>query len=367
MRILHVLLTLRDGGIQNFLLSLAPMQVKMGNEVIIMVIDKESNEYSVQQKKKLEDNNIYVYSLNRIVGDKVSSFKTILKARRLIKEIKPDIINSHASICHVISSLSSLGMKTIHCCTIHSAPEEWTLLTKILNFKKPLIYCSDSALKLRGQNGEPMIAINNGIDIDNIRTNHVVNLHNELNIPPNDKIVVLVGSARPPKNYPFLIRIVEKLQDSNIHFCICGGSYKVPQKTSSNNNFISLEQFNNYKNIHLLGTRNDIPAILNGANVYLSCSIKEGLPISALEAFVMGIPCVLSPILQHTSIAEGVSECYIPKAFDEQSFIDALNDALKCNIGHDSIFKNRKSILQKFSIERCAREYIDFYQQLLNK
>ncbi len=367
MRIVHILPSLKGGGIQNFIFSLAPRLVQMGNEVIIMVTDEDNIEYSIRQKKILEQCHIRVINLNRKIGSRISIIRTIRLARKHLKALKANVINSHGIICHTIATISSIGLKSKHCCTIHSAPETWSKFSKIINYNKPLIYCSDSAYILRGQKGNPMIAINNGIDFEKVSTSEIINLRDELNIPKEDKIVVLVGSTRPPKNYPFLIKVVEKIKNNHIHFCICGGSYKVGRNSSNNKNYISTEQFEKYDNIHLLGLRDDVMAILNGSDVYMSCSIREGLPISALEAFSSGIPCVLSPIMQHTTIAEGIAECYIPKAFTEESFIDSIYQALNCTLDHNTIYEQRKLALQKFSIERCAKEYNDFYYQLLKK
>ncbi len=367
MKIVHILPSLKGGGIQNFIFSLAPRLVQMGNEVIIMVTDEDNIEYSNHQKKMLEQCNIRVINLNRKIGSRISFLRTIRLARKSLKAINADIINTHGTICHTIAAFSSIGLRCKHCCTIHSAPETWSKFTKIINRNKPLIYCSNSALILRGQKGSPMIAINNGIDYEKVCTSKTVNLRDELNIPKEDKVVVLVGSTRPPKNYPFLIKVVEKIKNQHIHFCICGGSYKVERNSGNNKNYISTVQFEKYDNIHLLGLRDDVMAILNGSDVYMSCSIREGLPISALEAFASGIPCVLSPIMQHTTIAEGIAECYIPQEFTETSFIDSIHQALNCALDHKTIYNQRELALQKFSIERCAREYNDFYYKLLKK
>lgn len=366
MKIVHMLPSLKGGGIQNLIFSLAPEQKNLGNDITIIVTDEDNNNYSNAKKKQLEESGIKIYNLNRIVSDKLSFFSALNKCRKIIKKITPDIVNTHGVICHIIGSLSTKGLKTVHCCTIHSAPEHWSYLVKIIVGKKPLIFCSDSALTLRGQTGSQMIAINNGINVNLARTDIIVDLRDELNLASEDKLVILVGSQRPPKNYPFLIKIVERLKNPHIHFCICGGNYKVTNSGGTNNkNYISTEIFEQYSNIHLLGIRDDVPEILNGSNIYLSCSIKEGLPISALEAFFAGIPCVLSPIIQHISISEGIQECYIPKKFDEDSFIEAIGKALASKKTHTEIYNERETALQKFTIAKCAKKYIDFYSGLI--
>lgn len=366
MRILHVLASLKGGGIQNFLVSLAPEQINLGNEVFVLVIDEDNIDYSASLQLKLNKSNILVYHLNRKISSKWSTLKSILRTRKIIHSIDPDIVNTHGVLSHVFGSIATVFTNYKHCCTIHSAPEHWSIVSKMLIGKKPLIYCSDAALVLRGQLGFPMIAINNGVDLNAVRTNSLVGLKKDLGLNESVKLVVLVGSLRPEKNYSFLIKIVEKINDPNIHYCICGGIYKVENSGSNNRYFISTEQFSKYSNIHFLGLRTDVPAILNECDVYLSCSIREGLPISALEAFICGIPCVLSPIYQHKAISDGIANCYIPVNFDSESFANSICQALSCKESHDSIYEKRKNNLRRFDICRCAKQYVEFYNKLLN-
>lgn len=366
MKIVHMLNSLKGGGIQNFILSLVPEQVRMGHDVSVIVTDEDDLAYSQKNKEYLQEAGASVFHLNRKVSDKVSFFKTWIKASKLIAKINPDIVNSHGIYCHNASSFAELGKNIRHCCTIHSAPESWSWLTKLMNRNTPLIFCSDAALKLRGQSSSMMEAINNGVEMERIRVSDYVDLHKDLGIPKDDKVVVLVGSTRPEKNYQLLIKIVEDIKDEHIHFCICGGQYKVNRKGGNNKNYISLEPFKKHRNIHLLGLRSDVPAVLNGADVYLSCSTREGLPISALEGFFSGIPCVLSPIIQHKMIADGVAYCFIPQNFDSESFIKSIYEALKCVESHNVIYSSRKEALKRFLIDRCAEEYVEFYKKILN-
>lgn len=367
MKITHILPSLKGGGIQNFIFSLIPEQVGLGHEVSVIVTDEDNIEYSNNKKKELEAIGVNVCNLDRKISDKISFFTTWFSCRRTVSLLNPDIVNSHGVYCHNAAAFATWGTKVRHCCTIHSAPEVWSSLTKLMNKNVPLIFCSDAALMLRGQECKMMSAINNGVDKSKIRVKDKVDLHQELGIPLGEKIIVLVGSTRPPKNYPFLMDIVRALNNEKIHFCICGGQYKVDRKGSNNDSYIDLEPFSRIPNIHLLGLRSDVPAILNGADAYLSCSVREGLPISALEGFFSGIPCVLSPIIQHKMIAEGVDSCFIPNDFKAEDFVVCINHALNSTESHDVIYERRKDTLKKFGIDRCAKEYIDFYAKILNE
>ena len=53
------------------------------------------------------------------------------------------------------------------------------------------------------------------------------------------------------------------------------------------------------KKVLLLGTRNDVPDILQAMDAFLLPSFSEGLPVSAIEAQATGLPCYISNTVSH--------------------------------------------------------------------
>ncbi|HJG07524.1 MAG TPA: glycosyltransferase family 4 protein [Megamonas hypermegale] len=357
MVILHITNCLRGGGIQNFLLSLLPEQVSIGHRVLLIVIEKYDYDYCFHLEKLLRDNGVIVIRLNKIRSNKVSFFKSLIRCCRIVNEIKPNIVNTHGEMSHVYGSICTLGRNIKQIITIHNAPEVWPISARILCKNKPLVFCSEAAYRLRKQVGQNMITINNGVSEKIVRTCKRVDIREELNLKKTDKIIILVGSMRPQKNYLFLKELVDQMKDLSIHFCICGGSY--------GEGYVEAKEFSSYNNIHCLGLRSDVSAIENGADLFLSCAKFEGLPIAVLEAYFNGIPCVLSPIVQHENISN-VYNVYIPKDFKAKSFIDCIYIALSNTESHEAILNKRKSQIEQYSIKNTAIKYIEFYNKILN-
>lgn len=357
MKIVHLIHSLRGGGIQNFILSLAPEQVKTKNDVTVIVIDKYDSDYCYHLHNLLTEHNAKVIKLNKIRGSKLSLIKAIRSCQSYIKAIKPDIINTHSEIAHLYGGLISICTNTPQVITVHNAPEIWNNVLKIICKNKPLIFCSQAAFKLRQQESKLMTSIDNGISRDIIHSNHVTNLRKEFNLEEDNKVIILAGSLRPQKNYHFLIDIIQNLSNNKYHFFICGGG-----KIDEGN--INPNDFKQYNNIHFLGLRSDVSAIENGADLFLSCAKFEGLPIAVLEAYFNGIPCVLSPIEQHKKIA-GVAKVWIPNSFTGKEFVRSINEALNCTLDHDTIYQERKKQIEYYSIERTANKYMDFYKKVI--
>lgn len=358
MKILHIADCLRGGGIQNFLLSLLPEQVKLGHEVVLVVIERYDYDYCYRLDKLLASHGVKVISLGKIKHNKCSMMITIMKCRNVIRKYSPDIVNTHGMMSHTYGAVAVFGRNIPHVITVHNAPEVWPKSCKLLCKDKPLIFCSVSAYDLRKQSSYKMVIIENGISPDIVKCTDKVDLRKELSLGQSDKVIVLVGSLRPQKNYEFLKSIVDKANDPSLHFCICGGNY--------GEGYVPASVFDGYeKNIHLLGLRSDVSAIENCADLFLSCALFEGLPIAVLEAYFNGVPCVLSPIPQHVQIAS-VSQVWIPEDFSAKAFLSTIYEALGSNQSHAAIYEERKSQINKYSINNTGRQYLVFYNEIIN-
>lgn len=357
MKIAHILATLGTGGIQGFVYSLTYEQAKLGHEVIVIITDLCDTEHSFQQETFLKDNKVKVYRLNRAKGKKIQLIKTLTKCRSLIDLIKPDIINSHGTLWHLFGAVACIGKKYRQICTVHNTPEKWSGLVNFFCKNKPIICCSKAAYEGRIQKNKIAYCIENGISPYIVRTKEKTNLRHDYALLPTDKVIVSIGNLRPQKNYKNLINLAKILDGSEFHFFICGGNFGGPA-------YDDPSLYEGYRNLHCLGPRKDISAIENGADLFLSSSTFEGLPIAVLEAYFNGIPCVLSPIPQHIDISK-VPYVWIPKDFETESFVDTIKQALESSLSHEEIYEQRKPYLEHYSITRAAKEYILAYQAVI--
>ena len=358
MKIVHIVHSLRGGGIQNFLLSLASEQANSGDKVAIIVIDKFDSEYCSNLEKVLLNHKVNVYRLNKTRGNKLSLLKAIYKCAWIIHKISPDIVNTHSEIGHLYGSIATLITSIPQVVTVHNAPEKWNKILTCLCKNRPIIFCSQAAYELREQESYLMTAIDNGISRDIVHSKEIIDLRTEYNLNKNDKIIISVGSLRPQKNYIFIKDIVDLMKDDSYHFFICGGG-------AAKECIDEIKILEQYKNIHFLGLRNDVSAIENAADLFLSCAKFEGLPIAVLEAYFNGIPCVLSPIEQHMKISN-VDFVWIPKNFTPTEFVNTIHQALQQKSEHNLIYEKRKKQIAYYSIERTVQEYKTFYERILN-
>ena len=358
MKIVHILASLGSGGIQGFVFSLAYEQSKLGHEVMIVVTEVCDNDHSLMQENILKENGVVVVRLNRHLANKKETLITLFRCRWVVSRFHPDVVNSHATMWHLYGAIACALKPYNQVCTIHNTPERWSWIVRLLCGRKPIICCSKSAYDGRLQKNKRVIAIPNGISPELVRTIEIVDLRKECGLPETTKVVVSVGNMRPAKNYNNLVTLAQILEKTDIHFFICGGNHGGPA-------YDDPTLYEGFSHLHCVGTRSDVSAIENAADLFLSSSIFEGLPIAVLEAYFNGIPCVLSPIVQHKDIAE-MPMVWIPKDFSPEAFVNSIKEAITVTSTHDEIYEARRPYLEKYSITRTAREYMAFYQECIN-
>jgi glycosyltransferase involved in cell wall biosynthesis len=242
---------------------------------------------------------------------------------------------------------------------VHNAPEEWSDMTRRFNQHTPSIYCSYSALDLNPKRDCLSIAIQNGIPklkIDD-RAIPILKQFNNNGVP--HRFVLCVGRLSKQKNYDMVCEVAQHFEDKNVHFLVCG----IKQETAEQD----LENFNKIPNIHYLGTKTqeEVYSLMDNCDCFFNASLWEGLPITVLEAFFSGIPCVLSDIPPHIEIGTDMPYCYISSLDSKESFIHNIDKALTHTESKREMLAARQPFLRKYSIATTANNYVDFYHKVL--
>jgi glycosyltransferase involved in cell wall biosynthesis len=175
-------------------------------------------------------------------------------------------------------------------------------------------------------------------------------------------LVIAVGQLRPQKNYAMAIgaiaEVAARFQDLNIHYVICGAGLEQP--------FLSAlaSAIHIQGRVHFLGARTDVSSLVNAADLFLSTSAHEGLPLAVLEAMATNTPLLLSPISEHRDIAECVPGCHFYCDKGPANLAETLAVLLSAR-PEDNLFQSRTHVVQAYSIDRCALRYAELYEAAL--
>jgi glycosyltransferase involved in cell wall biosynthesis len=117
-------------------------------------------------------------------------------------------------------------------------------------------------------------------------------LRHELNLAPEDRLVVAVGNLYPVKGHRFAVEALALLRERHprLHLAIAGrGDLAEALRQQAEERGVAAR-------LHLLGLRADISNVLAGADAFVLPSLSEGLPLALLEAMFSGCPIVASDV-----------------------------------------------------------------------
>jgi len=136
---------------------------------------------------------------------------------------------------------------------------------------------------------EQLVVIRNGIDAERYCADLPGRAYRvALEVEPDDELLVAVGELRAQKNYPALLQAVAALRGRRSRLrCLIAG--EGPERAALQT-IIAREGLADC--VRLLGDRDDVPALLSAADLFVMTSLYEGCPYSLLEAMAVGVPVV---------------------------------------------------------------------------
>lgn len=104
------------------------------------------------------------------------------------------------------------------------------------------------------------------------------------------KLILSVGALVRRKGYDLLLKAVARLEDEDVHVAIAGqGPWEDHLRTGVRE--LALEG-----RVHLLGRRDDIPALLADTDLFVLASRNDSLPNAMLEAMAAGVPVLVTTV-----------------------------------------------------------------------
>lgn len=132
---------------------------------------------------------------------------------------------------------------------------------------------------------------NNGVDTETLKTRAKMRdiYRKELGVT-DSPVFGHVARFIPIKNHEFLIDVFANLvrELPNAQLLLLGDGPTRPKIENK------VKELHLEKNVHFLGVRSDVSELLAAMDVFVFPSIKEGLPVSVVEAQATGLPVLLS-------------------------------------------------------------------------
>jgi len=181
----------------------------------------------------------------------------------------------------------------------------------------------------------------------------------EIGVPENAFVILSIGELNDNKNHETIIKALSKLNNTNVHYVICG---KGPLENHLKN---LAEKLCIKKQVHLLGYRHDIAEICKVADVFAFPSKREGLGIAALEAMASGLPIVTSNIHGILDYSINGKTGYTCTPTDVAGFAKAINYLINNKELRIKMGRYNSEFVRMFDINETMIKMTNIYEKVI--
>ncbi|MFT3980376.1 MAG: glycosyltransferase family 4 protein [Ferruginibacter sp.] len=301
------------------------------------------------------------------------------KVKQWMQEQDIDLVHAHgtranSNVFRAAKSLQKPLVYTIHGWSFHV--DQPFLIKKIRvageNF---LVSRSDLNISVSVSNQQTgkdtlrkfnSVVINNGIDENKFNADGVYpDLRKELGIPADAVLSLFVARFTNHKQPLTLIKAFKKALESNPGlYLLMVGDGDQKQEALQIVNEAGLAG-----RILFQPFRQDVPAVLAAADIFILPSLWEGLPIGLLEAMSMGKAIIASNVDGTTDIIEHSKNGYLIELDDMEEKLPAAILSMSADADRRQQLgrQARETVKHNFNAASMTRQIENEYQKLLNK
>lgn len=339
------------------------------------------NQFSLGFKETIDQTFCSLFQHDVLVDKDIRGFHgdgSILKMLKLVKELvnknKYDVVHIHSGLTGLIFIISifpfrlALLKRTVF--TLHTSYNLLRFRNKILVTLTMFIVskvcpCSKSSLDsipkpIQGYIQEKTFMIVNGFNHHRIDIIKNGNRSNQLFSKDCGLKLVCVGALNDNKNQFSLLKAVDNLEISGELVFLGDGPKKQALELLANNLSTKI-------NVVFKGQLSRDLAIehMLEADIFVSLSKGEGMPISVLEAMYSECFLILSNISSHKEISPPTGTCIFVDSDHNNEIVDAINLSQKNTRGlRANALLASKYVLKNYSVTAMLNSYYQIYQML---
>jgi len=296
-------------------------------------------------------------------------FQLLLRLYRWFRKERPSVVHTHLFTADSWARAAAIMARIPGIfCTIHSAndwkPKPYIIIDRILAlFSSKVIACSKSIGKVleseHGIAGKRIVIISNGIDINRFKNVTPVDLSSIFSIDDRVVKMVIIGRLHSVKGHLDILPVLAGLKNEglNFHLLIIGDG-GLRDKIEERVHELRLQN-----HVTLAGFRKDIPGILASSDVALIPSRWEGLPLSLLEAMMMGNAVAASAVGGIPDVIDDGENGFLFKPGDYDAMADKVRKLIvDGNLRKLFADRARKRVEAKYSAEAVCYGYESLYR-----
>lgn len=371
-RVAHLIDSLKVGGAQKLQVSFA--RAARGRDLSMTIISLAN----ATDTPVLEELGAIQVPIVTFPVKKLFNYEHLSKLYRFFRENDFDVLQTHLCAANILGPLIGrvCGIPVI--ATLHSASFD-------PRFYKKGRYMLESRMLRHGATRivgvGHVVAEANQSRVGNRRINVIPNAivatgqssteerqHKRsemLNSAPHADTVIFisVGRLSLPKAYPDLVHAFASVHSAQpATKLVIVGSGQMHDELAA-----LIRDLNLNDCVTLFGQRSDVAALLNAADVYVSSSHWEGLPVAILEAMSAGLPIVSTSVGDIPRVVSSDSGILVPPR-DIKNLAHAMIELARNPERRKQMGANARAyVYRHHSPETWIDQYISLYQELLSR
>ncbi len=296
-----------------------------------------------------------------------------LRAARTIRAIRPDLAHVHlvgysleAAIATGLARVPSVG----HLHTVFT-PEGLTGINRnVLRYLRPLyrhgnlICLTEAARQVFGAHGIAAHVVHNAVDLAAF-DRRLRDLPRALPDNSTPK-VVLLARLSPEKCPGMFVRAAAQVlcgSTPGAEFYIAGEDGPLTGEVRK-----QIAELGVGGHVHMLGHRNDVPAVLRDCHVVCLTSREEGFPVVLIEAGAAAKPCVVTDTTGVREVVEDGRTGFVVPVGDHGALADRVvrlltDPPLRQRLGQQA----RRRVEERFNPAVQAERTMEVYRQVLRR
>lgn len=296
---------------------------------------------------------------------------------RAIADTGADLVHTQLEFANILGTLAARRLGIPAVATLHTLdrPRPWSrdavryrLMARVLRHRSSSVLAvSASAARhfARASGAEPrsVTTLHNGIDLRPYaaEATDAGDIRAEIGIPATARIVLTVAVLRPAKGIADMIDALPALVAAHpdVHYVVAGdGEARAALTSQAAARGVG-------DRVHLLGHRDDIPALLAAANAFVLPSHTEALPTVIIEALAAGVPVVATDVGGVPEMVDhGISALLVP-ARSPDRLADAVSRILSSPLQARAMATaGRRTAAERFDVGRQAGRLVAEYRRL---
>ena len=314
------------------------------------------------------------FSSNRPVSEE--TLKSYCQMRKLLSEIRYDVIHCHTPIAGAITRITSKKQRRQGCKVIYTTHgfyfhkfSNWKTWAIYYTVENLMSYLSDAIITINREdykNAQHMhskrVYYIPGVGVDTnlfINTKIDRNAYREkIGVERDDFLILAVGELSRRKNHQIIIKALGEAKIPRAVFMICGNA----MTNANTKDELELLAKEYSVDLRLMGLRDDIPEICKCADIGVMPSTREGLGLSGIEMLAAGLPVVASDVHGIIDYISDGENGYLCNPNDAHAFSEAIrrlySETKRKNM-KSACINTSKKFDKKISIEEMKKIYKD--------